>query len=112
MAVARQELARHWWWLAFSGTLAVVVGLVTETLIPVLVYVGVNNIGTWLYVDQLPTGHGPRMARMSPYLAALLVPIGLPLVLLATNGRSAVRSPQTTLDRDPPTDPPAPTLWW
>ena len=110
MVAVRNELARHGWWPVVSTVLAVTIGLIVGALIPALVDVGVNNLGTWLYLDQFPTGHGGRWARVAPYLAAALVPVGLPLVALATNGSYADRSMVHTVEKDfsaPP--PPSPT---
>lgn len=110
MAAVSNELTRHGWWLVVSTVLAVTIGLATDVLIPAMIYVGVNNLGTWLYLDQFPAGHGGRTARVAPYLAAALVPVGLPLVVLATNGSYADRSMEHTAEKeyvDPP--PPFPT---
>jgi hypothetical protein len=105
------ELARHGWWLLVSTVLAVIIGLAVDALIPALIYAGVNNLGTWLYVDQIPAGHGGRTARVVPCLAAALVPVGLPLVLLGTNGSYADRSMEHTLSKDAPAASPSSGPW-
>ena len=93
-----------------STVLAVVVGLVFDAMIPALIYTCLNNLGTWLYIDQFPAGHGGKTARLAPYLAAVLLPVGPPLVVAGTNGSHADRSFEHTVEKDyvdPP--PPSPT---
>jgi hypothetical protein len=88
--------------LVVSTVLAVIIGSFVGALIPALIWCGVNNLGTWLYLDQFPAGQGGRLARVVPYLAAALIPVGLPMVLLGTNGSYADRSMEHTLAKDAP----------
>ncbi len=94
-----------------STVLAVIIGSFVGALIPALIYSGVNNLGTWLYLDQFPAGHGGRWARVAPHLAAALVPVGLPLVVLATNGSHADRDMEHTLAKDAPAASPSSGPW-